>query len=97
LGTAGGRRAVGCTKWIDQSQSLNLFLIEADLKVLSHMYRHAWHTELKTTYYLRTLGASAIEKATVQAAAAAPLPAAVDATACSIEAALRGEDCDACQ
>ena len=36
-----------------------------DLKVLSHMYRHAWHAGLKTTYYLRTLGASNIEKATV--------------------------------
>ncbi len=55
-------------KWIDQSQSLNLFLVEPDLKALSHMYRHAWHCGLKTTYYLRTLGASTIEKATVQAA-----------------------------
>ena len=61
-------------KWIDQSQSLNLFLAEPDMKALSHMYRHAWHTGLKTTYYLRTLGASTIEKATVQAAAAAAAP-----------------------
>jgi ribonucleoside-diphosphate reductase alpha chain len=52
-------------KWIDQSQSVNLFLAEPDLKVLSHMYRAAWHKGLKTTYYLRTLGASNIEKATV--------------------------------
>ena len=52
-------------KWIDQSQSVNLWLKSPDLKVLSHMYRHAWHTGLKTTYYLRTLGASNIEKATV--------------------------------
>ncbi len=58
---AGARRQ----KWIDQSQSLNLFLGQADLKTLSHMYRHAWRTGLKTTYYLRTLGASNIEKATV--------------------------------
>jgi ribonucleoside-diphosphate reductase alpha chain len=72
-------------KWIDQSQSLNLFLAEPDLKALSHMYRHAWHAGLKTTYYLRTLGASTIEKATVQA------------TACSIEAAARGEECEACE
>jgi ribonucleoside-diphosphate reductase alpha chain len=35
------------------------------MKVLSHMYRTAWHVGLKTTYYLRTLGASNIEKATV--------------------------------
>jgi len=52
-------------KWIDQSQSVNLWLKSPDLKVLSHMYRQAWHTGLKTTYYLRTLGASGIEKATV--------------------------------
>jgi len=52
-------------KWIDQSQSVNLWLKAPDLKVLSHMYRSAWHAGLKTTYYLRTLGASGIEKATV--------------------------------
>jgi len=52
-------------KWIDQSQSVNLWLKSPDLKVLSHMYRSAWHSGLKTTYYLRTLGASGIEKATV--------------------------------
>ena len=84
-------------KWIDQSQSLNLFLVEPDLKMLSHMYRHAWHRGLKTTYYLRTLGASTIEKATVEATATtAPVPTA-EAIACSIEAAARGEQCEACQ
>lgn len=54
-------------KWIDQSQSVNLFIAKPDLKVLSHMYRRAWHTGLKTTYYLRSLGASGTEKATVGA------------------------------
>jgi ribonucleoside-diphosphate reductase alpha chain len=54
-------------KWIDQSQSVNLWLKAPDLKVLSHMYRSAWHGGLKTTYYLRSLGASGIEKATVSA------------------------------
>jgi ribonucleoside-diphosphate reductase alpha chain len=54
-------------KWIDQAQSVNLWLRTPDLKSLSHMYRHAWHAGLKTTYYLRTLGASNIEKATVAA------------------------------
>ncbi|MDO9352838.1 MAG: ribonucleoside-diphosphate reductase subunit alpha [Solirubrobacteraceae bacterium] len=63
-------------KWIDQSQSLNLFLSAPDMKVMSHMYRHAWRSGLKTTYYLRTLGASSIEKATVgKVAEAAPTPA----------------------
>jgi len=52
-------------KWIDQSQSVNLWIKTPDLKTLSHMYRHAWHVGLKTTYYLRSLGASNIEKATV--------------------------------
>ena len=54
-------------KWIDQSQSVNLWIKTPDLKTLSHMYRHAWHAGLKTTYYLRSLGASNIEKATVSA------------------------------
>jgi ribonucleoside-diphosphate reductase alpha chain len=52
-------------KWIDQSQSVNLWIRTPDLKTLSHMYRQAWHAGLKTTYYLRSLGASTIEKATV--------------------------------
>ena len=38
---------------------------KADMKALSHMYRAAWHSGLNTTYYLRTLQASIIEKATV--------------------------------
>jgi ribonucleoside-diphosphate reductase alpha chain len=52
-------------KWIDQAQSVNLWIKTPDLKTLSHMYRQAWHVGLKTTYYLRSLGASNIEKATV--------------------------------
>ena len=52
-------------KWIDQAQSVNLWIKTPDLKTLSHMYRSAWHVGLKTTYYLRSLGASNIEKATV--------------------------------
>jgi len=88
-------------KWIDQSQSLNLFLAEPDLKAMSHMYRRAWRVGLKTTYYLRTLGASTIEKSTVSIAAATPAPQAVASTpeqaACSIEAQRNGEQCEACQ
>ena len=44
---AAGRRQ----KWIDQSQSVNLFLANPEMKTLSHMYRDAWHKGLKTTYY----------------------------------------------
>lgn len=53
-------------KWIDQSQSLNIFAKTTSGKKLSDIYIHAWQMGLKTTYYLRTLGASAIEKSTVE-------------------------------
>jgi ribonucleoside-diphosphate reductase alpha chain len=52
-------------KWIDQAQSVNLWLATPDMKNMSHMYRHAWRAGVKTTYYLRSLGASSIEKASV--------------------------------
>lgn len=90
-------------KWIDQAQSLNLFLGEPDMKTLSHMYRHAWSCGLKTTYYLRTLGASNIEKATVgkrpqadsvpEQTGASVAPATAAGKACSI----LDPDCEACQ
>ncbi|MDP0492233.1 MAG: ribonucleoside-diphosphate reductase subunit alpha [Verrucomicrobiota bacterium JB023] len=83
-------------KWIDQSQSVNLFLAQPDMKTLSHMYRRAWSTGLKTTYYLRTLQASNIEKSTVAAKAKKTYTPAEKA-ACSIEAMRNGEECEACQ
>ncbi|MHB1586362.1 MAG: ribonucleoside-diphosphate reductase subunit alpha [Acidiferrobacteraceae bacterium] len=52
-------------KWIDQAQSLNLYLAEPSGKRLSDMYLFAWRRGLKTTYYLRTLGATAAEKSTI--------------------------------
>jgi ribonucleotide reductase alpha subunit len=52
-------------RWIDQSQSLNIFYGGTSGKVLSEIYQYAWDLGLKTTYYLRTLGASRIEKSTV--------------------------------
>lgn len=51
-------------KWIDQGQSLNLYLAEASGKKMHEMYIQAWKKGLKTTYYLRTLGATQIEKST---------------------------------
>ena len=99
-------------KWIDQSQSVNLFLPVADIKTLSHMYREAWRKGLKTTYYLRTLGASNIEKATTSvkkevrgragvATNDAPVPkkeyTEAEVKACSLEAMMNGEECEACQ
>ena len=89
-------------KWIDQSQSLNLFLAVADIKKLSHMYRDAWRKGLKTTYYLRTLGASNIEKATSKVKKEVRGIIGKDTTnekvkACSIEAMMNGETCESCQ
>ncbi len=54
-------------KWIDQSQSHNLFMRGASGKKLHDIYFAAWNMGLKTTYYLRTLGASQIEKSTLDA------------------------------
>ncbi len=90
-------------KWIDQSQSVNLFLAEPDLKTLSHMYRAAWNKGLKTTYYLRTLGASRIEKSTVNVKKEVrgvvgsyreAVAKTAEARACEIG---NGEECEACQ
>lgn len=53
-------------KWIDMGQSLNLYLAEASGRKLNDMYFAAWKSGLKTTYYLRSLGASQIEKSTIQ-------------------------------
>lgn len=58
---AGARRQ----KWIDQSQSLNLYIAEPSGRRLSEMYLSAWRKGLKTTYYLRSQGAGGIEKSTL--------------------------------
>ena len=55
-------------KWIDQSQSVNIFTVSVSGKFISDIYRYAWRKGLKTTYYLRTLGASGIEKSTLDLA-----------------------------
>lgn len=96
-------------KWIDQSQSVNLFIKEPDLKVLSHMYRRAWHVGLKTTYYLRSTSASNIEGSTkttkkeVRGVAGSQIAepkrefTVEEKMACSIEAMRNGGECEACQ
>ena len=84
--------------FIDQSQSLNLFLATPTIGKLSSMYMHAWKSGLKTTYYLRSRPATRIQQATVAVAApdapGAILTAAEDAVACSLE---NPETCEACQ
>jgi ribonucleoside-diphosphate reductase alpha chain len=60
---AAGRRQ----KWIDQAQSLNIYMAGASGKKLDETYKLAWLRGLKTTYYLRTVGATHAEKSTVKA------------------------------
>ena len=61
------RSAARRGKWIDQSQSLNIFFGGTSGKELSDLYLYAWEMGLKTTYYLRTLSASQVEKSTIDA------------------------------
>ncbi len=62
-------KAAACrAKWIDQSQSLNIFYSGSSGKELGEIYQYAWEMGLKTTYYLRTLAASQVEKSTVDTA-----------------------------
>ena len=53
-------------KWIDQAQSLNLYIAEPNGRKLDALYREAWHSGLKTTYYLRSRSATHVEKSTVK-------------------------------
>jgi ribonucleoside-diphosphate reductase alpha chain len=83
-------------KWIDQAQSTNLWLADADARTASFMYREAWERGLKTTYYLRTLNKSAIDSANRDRR---PSKEVVEAEklACSIEAMRNGATCESCQ
>ncbi|MFJ6994864.1 ribonucleoside-diphosphate reductase subunit alpha [Streptomyces sp. NPDC003090] len=90
--------AAARTPFLDQSQSLNLFLETPTIGKLSSMYAYAWKQGLKTTYYLRSRPATRIARA----ASATPVPVPVpvqqvsepDAVACSLE---NPESCEACQ
>ncbi|MDE1162449.1 MAG: ribonucleoside-diphosphate reductase subunit alpha [Acidobacteriaceae bacterium] len=87
-------------KWIDQAQSLNLYMAQPNGKKLDALYREAWHAGLKTTYYLRSSSATHVEKSTmtrtdgklnaVAVAAAAPVSAPKQ---CLID----DPECEACQ
>ena len=86
-------------KWIDQSQSLNLYIDEPNGKKLDVMYRMAWIRGLKTTYYLRSRGATTTEKSTIATGelnAVSASQESMDAEApeaCSV----LDPDCEACQ
>jgi len=77
-------------KWIDQSQSLNLYMSEPSGKRLHDLYMLAWLKGLKTTYYLRTLGATGTEKSTLNDGGTLHT---ATAQVCSID----DEGCEACQ
>src|SRR5438876_7197634 len=68
---AGARRQ----KWIDQSQSLNIYIGQASGKKLDESYKLAWQRGLKTTYYLRSMGATHAEKSTVRTGQLNAVPA----------------------
>ena len=92
-------------KWIDQAQSLNIYMAGASGKKLDETYKLAWVRGLKTTYYLRTMSATHAEKSTVSrgqlnavssaapAATTAAAEPATDVKFCSID----NPDCEACQ
>jgi ribonucleoside-diphosphate reductase alpha chain len=91
-------------KWIDQAQSLNLYIANASGKKLDITYRMAWLCGLKTTYYLRSIAATGTEKSTVTQGTLNKVSASSDInkvlgspapvpTACSLD----DPDCEACQ
>jgi ribonucleoside-diphosphate reductase alpha chain len=86
-------------KWIDQAQSLNLYVASPSGRALDELYRLAWHKGLKTTYYLRAQSATHVEKSTLRGTDGklnAVAPAAAPPTepaACRID----DPDCEACQ
>ena len=95
-------------KWIDQAQSLNLYIGNANGKKLDLTYRMAWYSGLKTTYYLRSIAATTTEKSTInqgslnavsaQAEQAPEVPHELGAPAPVPEAcSLDDPDCEACQ
>ena len=79
-------------KWIDQGQSLNLYMAEPSGKKLDNLYKLAWVRGLKTTYYLRSLGATHMEKSTSNSSENQSAPT-EEPKVCSII----DPDCEACQ
>jgi len=101
------RHAAHRGKWIDQSQSVNIFTTSLSGPAIANIYTIAWKMGLKTTYYLRTMAASGIEKSTLDqksskfageqpaagSAQAEPVPATLVQKACAID----DPTCEACQ
>ena len=79
-------------KWLDQAQSLNLYMAEPSGKKLDQLYKLAWVRGLKTTYYLRSLGATHAEKAV-----ASPQNSMVESDNAPKVCSITDPDCEACQ
>lgn len=88
-------------KWIDQGQSLNLYMSEPNGQKLDALYKLAWVRGLKTTYYLRSMGATHVEKSTMDSDRNSGLNAVQNSTSAGSEApkacSILDPDCDACQ
>lgn len=86
-------------KWIDQAQSLNLYMAEPSGKTMDNLYKLAWVRGLKTTYYLRSMGATAAEKTSSEApppvAIVSSTPASVSNTTAADEDLILGEGVEA--
>jgi ribonucleoside-diphosphate reductase alpha chain len=80
-------------KWIDQAQSLNLYIAQPSGKKLDALYREAWHAGLKTTYYLRSRSATHVEKSTMKRTDGKLNAVAVTPKQCAID----DPTCEACQ
>jgi len=90
-------------KWIDQSQSLNIYMAGASGRKLDETYKLAWIRGLKTTYYLRALGATHAEKSTVKGGQLNAVPTAAETEQATADAAdpkfcsIDNPECEACQ
>ncbi len=88
-------------KWIDQGQSLNLYMAEPSGKKLDNLYKLAWVRGLKTTYYLRSMGATGVEKTAVaphRGGKPIEVEGALSAAATGVKAcSILDPDCEACQ
>jgi len=83
-------------KWIDQSQSLNIYMAGASGKRLDDTYKLAWIRGLKTTYYLRAMGATHAEKSTSKAGQLNAVPSGTDAEEPKL-CAIDNPSCESCQ
>jgi len=87
-------------KWIDQGQSLNLYMAEPSGSKMDNLYKLAWVRGLKTTYYLRSIGATHVEKSTMdnhQESKLNAVQSSASATAAPTACSLLDPDCEACQ